>query len=531
MSEGISLSGLSGSGKSSVARLLAERLGRPCRDTDAMIAQRVGEPAPSYLRRCGETAFREAERQALLDACGVPGAVIATGGGALNDPLGRWALMRHGLRVWLDAPIAQLVARLAADEEERPLLDGDAPAALARLAQERWPFYRASDLHVDAARAPESVADEIAARTDGARGGRLFDADLARHHPQGPASARVMMGIELSAVDLNDALGPLADRRRWVIADRRAARALPPLLDALQASARLEIIAGERAKRLRGVERVTRWLAEQRAERGDAVIAFGGGTTGDLVGMAAAIYARGAPLVQVPTTWLAQVDSALGGKVGVDLVAAKNALGAFWPAWAVVSDVAALRRQPARQLRNGLAEAIKSAIIGDPQLWQLIEERGVAALGDDEAARYAIGERAARVKLGVVERDPYEAGERRQLNLGHTVGHALEAESRYRLAHGEAVALGMRAAAAIAAGRGASGVQERLDSLLGSLGYRLRHAFDAGAVRSIIGLDKKRERGRQRWLLPMGIGQVADVDDVTDAEVDLALRAITETDR
>jgi 3-dehydroquinate synthetase len=177
-----------------------------------------------------------------------------------------------------------------------------------------------------------------------------------------------------------------------------------------------------------------------------------------------------------------------------------------------------------------MAESLKSGLIGDPALWELIETRGRAALDTvrpDEAARYAIVERAARLKLAVVERDPYERDERRTLNLGHTLGHALEIESHYRLAHGPAVVMGLRAVTGIAAGRGAeAGLAERIDALISALGYDMRRRFDAATVRKALLNDKKRHRGRQRWILPMAVGSVTEVDDVTDRELDRALTRI-----
>jgi 3-dehydroquinate synthetase len=232
-------------------------------------------------------------------------------------------------------------------------------------------------------------------------------------------------------------------------------------------------------------------------------------------------------LIHVPITWLAQADSAIGGKVGVDLGSAKNAAGAFWPPVAIYSEIAALRTLPLSSRRDGMAECIKTAVIGDPVLWRLLEDRGAAALRKDEASRYAIIERSARLKLDICRRDPFETGERRTLNLGHTIGHALEIESGYRLKHGAAVVLGMRAVAAISAGRGADpDLAIRQDDLLGSLGYQLCHRFDEAAVRTAMRGDKKRHRGRQRWILPMEIGRVVEVDDVTEAELSTALRAI-----
>lgn len=510
MTDGVVLIGLPGSGKSTLGRELAGRLGRPFADTDDLVRARTGRSPGQLIGEDGEAAFRALESAVIADL--PTGAVVATGGGAVEDPINRWRLWQHNRVVWLHPSPERLASRLAGDPESRPLLGSDLEAGLARLAERRAPFYRAADLALDADRADalEVICGALAEPRPVGR--RLFDAELPRHHPVGPATARVVFGIEPPL--------PRVGGTASVVVDRRVAHLAPP-------GRRLEVAAGERAKRLRGLERILDWLSEVRHERNDPLVAVGGGTLGDLAGLAAALFGRGVPLVMMPTTWLAQADAALGGKVAVDLATAKNAVGAFWPPIAVVSNVAALRTLPAARLRDGLAEAIKAAMIGDPQLWQLLEERGAAALRDDEEARYAITERAARVKLAIVERDPYETGERRQLNLGHTLGHALEIESRYRLSHGAAVALGLRAAARLAVARGAApSLGERLDALLMSLGFRLTRAFDKNLVRDAMGTDKKRSDGRQRWLMPMAIGQVVEVDDVKEAELQAAMGVI-----
>ena len=345
---------------------------------------------------------------------------------------------------------------------------------------------------------------------------RLLDAEVPRHHPMGGPTARVVMGVELEELP-----------RGVVVVDRRLLDLAPGLVQGLGGRTMLPIRGGERAKRLGSLERILEWLARHRVERSMPLLAVGGGTIGDLAGTAAALYVRGIPLIQVPTTWLAQADSAIGGKVAVDLGDAKNAVGAFWPPVAVISDVATLRSLPIGQRRDGMAESVKSSLIGDPALWRLIEDRGAAALRTDEPARFAIIERSARLKLGVCDRDPYEDGERRTLNLGHTIGHGVEIESGYQLTHGAAVALGLRAVAAIAAGRGGDPkIADRLDSLLDGLGFALRRTFDPATVRAAMLGDKKRHAGRQRWILPMEIGQVHEVDDVTDAEIDAGLSVI-----
>ena len=530
MPDAIVLVGLSGSGKSSVGHALADRLGRPFIDLDALIEDRTGSTPGAIIETEGEARFRVIESNALGAACAVPGAVLSTGGGAVIDPLNRWALWGSGTAVWLDAPDQVLIERLRRDGTHRPIIGADAAASLLKLRTAREPFYRAADIHIDSGGPVEAVAEAVAHAVAHHRptGRRLFDALVTRDHPLGPRTARILMGRDLDAAALTSVLQSLSTGVPVVVADEVAAEALPRLMAALPGERRLSIRAGERGKRLRSAERLLEAASALGAERGDAWLAVGGGTTGDLVGTAAALYLRGAPLVQVPTTWLAQADASIGGKVAVDLAAAKNAAGAFWPPVAVIADAATLRTLPRARLLDGLAESLKSGLIGDPWLWSLIEARGVAALADDEAARYAMVERAAWLKLGVVERDPFERGERRTLNLGHTIGHALEIESGYRLPHGQAVVLGLRAVMAIAQARGAeTGLADRLDAMLGTLGYALRRRFEPAAVRSALGSDKKRVKGRQHWILPMAVGRVIDVDDVTDAELELALRRVS----
>jgi shikimate kinase/3-dehydroquinate synthase len=529
MSDGVVLVGLSGSGKSTVGRLVAGRLGRPFVDTDELVAQRVGEPASSYLQRAGEAAFREAEARAVAEAVRQPGAVIAVGGGAPDDPLNRWQLWAHGTVAWLRAEDEVLIARLAKDLEPRPMLAGEPAARLAELGARRAPFLGAADLEIGAAPPPEQVAEAIVEglRQNRSRGRRLFDAEIVRHHPQGPATARIVMGVDLDEEAIRDALSAVPHPQPSVVVDRAVAERHPSLIEALPPGRCLTIRGGERTKRMRSLEGLLEWLAAGGTERGAPLIAVGGGTVGDLAGTAAALYSRGIPLVHVPTTWLAQADSAIGGKVAVNLAGAKNAAGAFWPPVAVIADVVTLRTQSVARRRDGMAESIKAALIGDPGLWRLIGRRGKAALRTDEAARYAIVERAARLKLAVCDRDPFEAGERRTLNLGHTIGHALEVESRYRLRHGIAVTLGLRAVTVFAAGRGADPeLSPNLDELLATLGFPLRRTLEPQALRQALSSDKKRAHGRQRWILPMAVGRVIEVDAVGEPELDAALRSI-----
>jgi shikimate kinase / 3-dehydroquinate synthase len=527
MSEGIVLVGLPGAGKSAVGRSLAATLGRQFLDTDDLIAGPTGDVG-ARLRAIGEPAFRQAEARAVEAALTNPDAVIATGGGALDDPINRWRLWHHGITVWLDAPDAILLGRLAADPIERPLLNADPAAGLAALRLRREAFYRAADIRVEESERnepAERVVDRLVRRLGAQpaaeeRPIRLFDAKVERHHVIGSASARVVYGRRLVPAVLTEMLADIGGSPGYVV-DRKVTGLVP-------ANARsIELRGGEAAKRMASLERVLSWLVTERAERADPMAAVGGGSIGDLAGLAAALYARGVPWVDVPTTWLAQADAALGGKVAVDLGVGKNAVGAFWPPSGVIADLDTLASLPKREARNGMAESIKSALIGDAALWRLIEDRGAAALRRDEEARYAIIERAARVKMAIVESDPFELEERRKLNLGHTIGHALEVVAKYRLPHGAAVALGLCAAAQLGAERGGDPeLPLRLGTLLGELGFATRHTANPDAVRDALASDKKRRGGRQRWILPMAIGEVTEVDDVTDVELEAALRGI-----
>jgi 3-dehydroquinate synthetase len=516
-----------GSGKTRVGRIIARRLGRPFVDTDEQIAHATGRSPAQLIREDGVASFRRLEADAVSQACAVDGAVIAVGGGSVLDPLNRWALLEHGMRLGLDADVATLASRVEADGVDRPLLGDDLVAGLSRTARERQPVYRAVDATVDASADPEVVAEAALAALKTGFVGRwrpLFEASFDRHDPREPEQGRLTMGRGITREALDSVRGNPA-----TLADARAIDSSPTLVASLPSDRLCVMQGGEDAKSMARLDQVLSWLGAIGAERTDPLIVAGGGTLGDVGGLAAALHKRGMPLVHVPTTWLAQADSSIGGKAAIDMPGAKNAVGTFWPPVLVVSDFDLLDSLPIDRRRDGLAECLKAGLNGDPVLWDLVEVRGRAALaGDDPAAAYAITERAVRLKLDIVDRDPYEQGERRVLNLGHTLGHALEVESDYMLAHGAAVALGLRAVAAIAKGRGAEPtLPARLDAVLSNLGFESRRSFDRNAVRGALAHDKKKTGGRQRWILPMDLGRVVEVDDVTDSEVDVALSSIT----
>jgi 3-dehydroquinate synthase len=284
---------------------------------------------------------------------------------------------------------------------------------------------------------------------------------------------------------------------------------------------------GEHYKTLASVEKLLRQMAVAGADRGSLLIAFGGGIVGDVGGFAAAVYMRGIRYVQVPTTFLAQVDSSVGGKTGVNLPEGKNLVGSFHQPRAVFADVDVLGTLSDRELRAGLMESVKAGIIRDRLLVRFMEEHADEILGRDPRALERVIAASIRMKAEVVSKDEREGGLRMILNFGHTVGHAIERVTRYRaMLHGEAIGWGMVAALEVARGRRAisSAQMTRLENLIYAYGplppLKLRPAKIVAATAG----DKKNVGGVRRFVLPIGVGNAEVVEDVTATELDAAVR-------
>ncbi len=291
-----------------------------------------------------------------------------------------------------------------------------------------------------------------------------------------------------------------------------------------------ELPSGESSKSLARVEALYhRWL-ENGLERGAPVVALGGGVTGDAAGFAAATYLRGVPFVQCPTTLLAMVDSSVGGKVGVNVPEGKNLIGAFYQPRAVVMDPEVLRTLPSRELSAGLAECIKHGTIRDPELFAWMSDAMHAIRSLDAVAVMELVERNVAIKAAVVREDEREAGVRAHLNFGHTFAHAIEATSGYGVhLHGEAVGLGMLAAAQLAADLGMADVEvrRRLEEMVAAAGLPVRAEL-AGceSLRAAMALDKKVVGSRIRFVLVPRIGSAEIRDDVSEAQIDAAWDSI-----
>jgi 3-dehydroquinate synthase len=526
----IVLTGFMGTGKSTVGRLLAEATGRPYVEMDARLEAAFGKPIGAVFAEEGEAAFRVAEATLCAELASERGLVISTGGGALVNPRSRAALAASGVLVCLTATPETILARLA-HESHRPLLAGDPTTQRRRvldLLHERRQAYAAIPHQVATDGLPPEQVVEAVLRAVAADAEAPGMTSIPVRHPTGAYDLLVGEGLLAHA-------GPLLARRGLkpgalaVVSNPVVAESCwPTLRDALEASGFTPSLClvpeGEQHKSLATAATLYEHFAHMRLDRAGGVLALGGGVIGDLAGFAAATWMRGVAFVQAPTTLLSMVDASVGGKTGVDLPQGKNLVGAFKQPQAVIMDTATLATLPAAEFRSGLAEVVKHGIIGAPALFEALESHGPTSL-----THLVID--AVRVKVDVVQEDPFEQGRRALLNLGHTFGHAIEQASGYRLRHGEAVAVGMTAAAHMAAAIGLCppALAARIPALLERLGLPTRTAtLPRAELLALMGLDKKRAGKTLRFVLPAALGDCRLVDNPGDAYLHAALDAVLE---
>ncbi len=532
---GIVLVGLMAAGKTSIGRRLAARLGLPFRDADEEIERAAGCTIPELFARYGERDFRDGERRVIRRLLGGDPIVVATGGGAFMDPETRAAVRESAVSVWLRCPLPVLVRRAGA-RNNRPLLaEGDPTEILQRLQGQRYPVYAEADVVVDCGEeSPEATTT------------RVLEALLAWTPPRRLAvslpSIRydVVVGEGLLA-RAGALLAPVLPQKRAVIVtDAIVARLYLAAVRAALAETAIEtstvvVPAGETSKNLDTYARVVDEMLAAGVERRTAVIALGGGVVGDLAGFAAATTLRGLPFVQMPTTLLAQVDSSVGGKTGVNTPRGKNLVGAFHQPLMVLADTATLGTLPPRELRAGYAEIAKAGMIGDAAFFVWCEAHGRAVVGGDRAAQAEAILRACAFKAGVVgddEREQRPSDGRALLNLGHTFAHALEAEIGYgHILHGEAVAVGLGLAFRMSARLGlcseadAERVVRHIESvgLPSELGL-LNRRFSAARLLDHMRRDKKTRDRQMTFVLARGIGQAFTSRDVPEHAVRDLLR-------
>jgi 3-dehydroquinate synthetase/shikimate kinase len=465
-----------GAGKSTIGEKAAQRIGRPFVDLDREIEARAGDSIPVIFESWGEAAFREIEEEAALETLSSrEPKVVALGGGALGSEVTSRLLRERATTVFVEVDLETAWRR--SQGSDRPLArDED---AFRRLYEERLPGY-------------EQAADAVVRDAD--------DIVLAAGGVHVHVGSLELLG-ELLPGDGPAAL--VADAHVGGIYGADAQLALGRRLASTHTVPR-----GEEAKTVQVSERLWR---ELRLDRGGTVVALGGGTTGDVTGFTAATYLRGVAWAAVPTTLLAQVDAAIGGKTAIDLPEGKNLVGAFhWPVRTVI-DPAVLETLPEPERRNGLAEVVKTGLLAGERLWEL---------PDAELVR-----RCALFKTGVCLRDPHDRGERNVLNLGHTFAHALEAAAGYdEVTHGRAVALGLRAALRLSVDHFGldSAVAEDVDAVLAPQPV----AVDLDRAWEALRRDKKAEGGRVKLVLLEAPGKPKRGCELPDEEMRSALATL-----
>lgn len=551
MKSNIFVTGFSGSGKTTVGRVVARRLGWRFVDNDEEIVREAGMSIEAIFADMRESHFRELERQCLTVLCQGDQQVVSTGGGIVTDEANRKLMERNGVIVFLEARPETIYERLVQQRSEgdgpvvRPMLTSPDPLARIReLKAERQAGYALAHwtVHTDQL-SPEEVAQEVVRGWETLkRHARRTDAgedDLAAVVRTSSGDYPVWVGWG-TINELGERVkSTITPSTAYIVSDEGVYRQARRAQIAMEASGIpthvFFIPPGESSKTLDTAQQLYTWLADRKAERGHLVLAVGGGVVGDLAGFVAATYLRGMPFAQVPTSLLAMMDAAVGGKVAVDLPQGKNLVGSFYQPKLVLADVEALQSLPKRELTSGWAEAIKHGLIMDEGLLTTFEEQRDPILALERHAATDVIRRSVAIKARVVSQDEKETeGIRVLLNYGHTIGHAIEAATDYSsFLHGEAVSVGMMGAAYIGQAMGMMSAEdvERQRVLLEGFGLPMSYGgdVDIAAVSEAMQSDKKTAGKAIRWVLLDGISQAVTRSDVPDDIVQETLTRLAQS--
>jgi shikimate kinase/3-dehydroquinate synthase len=536
----IILGGFMATGKSSVGRRLAIVLGYDFLDLDTLIAAETGMPISQIFAMQGEDAFRALEARMVERVAGRTGCVVATGGGTIANPRNLEALKRSGVVVTLTADPDTILARIGPTEDRPMLWGGDKRERVRLLLEQRADAYAKADLIVDASahtidHVVNHILDFLTLHHVIARRTTVNLPSMAESFriALGPRSHEVIIGPGLLG-EVGRLVKDLGLAQTGVLLtnpnDNRlfGERVVRSLADAGFTVTCVELTEREEAKGLETLGWLYRQMAAQRLERRSPVFALGGVVTGEIAGFAAATYLRGLPLVQIPTSLIAQVDTSIGGKVAVNLPEGKNLVGAFYQPRQVISDVETLASLPGWEFRAGLAEVVKIAAIRDRELFEYLEKNVEEVLSQDLRALVRLVRRACEIKASIVEADEWETDVRSILNFGHTVGHAVETATGYQGPnHGEAVAMGMVVAASMAVRRKICPVEalDRLKRLLQAFGLPTSLLVDAAEVLRFVRYDKKIQDRQVRFVLLQGIGDAVVTSLESPDELEAALKA------
>ncbi len=538
----IFLVGLMGSGKTTIGRALAKKLGKRFVDADHEIEVRTGASIPLIFEIEGEASFREREADVIKDLTAEEGIVLATGGGAVLNAQSRAFLKSRGIVIYLNASIASIMQRTSHDKN-RPLLQtADPKARIESLSVERSPLYQEvahitietgrpnvqsviqniltqlEKIQFDPAATPSDLIPvpspmtqqhAVFAELTVSLGERSYPIIIGRHLLDDAALAAHLPGKRIAIVT-NTTVAPLYLEKLSAMLKKAGKECIPIVLP-----------DGEEEKNVANLMRIFDALLENKCDRKITLLALGGGVSGDMTGFAAATYMRGVPFVQVPTTLLAQVDSSVGGKTAINHPLGKNMIGAFYQPQVVLADTATLSTLPDRELSAGIAEVIKHGAIIDKEFFSWLEAHIAKLMARDAAAlAYAI-QRSCEIKAEVVRQDERESGLRAILNFGHTFGHAIEAGLGYgKWLHGEAVGCGMVMAADLSTRLGYLDAADnaRIIALVKAAGLPVK-APDLGTDRwlDLMEVDKKNEDGKIKFILLKPLGATIIMSVPADA--------------
>lgn len=495
----IFLYGSPATGKTTIGKILADNLNLPFIDLDKLIEENAGMSISNIIKSQGETTFRDLETKALQESVGHASSVtdsinkiIALGGGALLREENRKLAESNGIILLLNADINILLPRLKHNPNQRPLLTGNLESNLKSLLEKRKEHYESFPLQINVDnKTPQQTAFDVQTK-------------LGRHHLSSMGEYDVIVSQIANLTYEN-----------LIVTDENIAQHHAQTIKKLNIKT-IIIPAGEEHKNLETVNFLWKSFLENGLDRKSTVIALGGGVIGDLTGFAASTYMRGIDWIAVPTTLLSMVDASLGGKTGFDLPQGKNLIGSFHPPKLVLADIQFLKTLPEREFISGMAEVLKHGIISDPQLFNLCNN-GLDWIKENLEE---IVKRAMAVKIKIIEADPYEKNIRAKLNLGHTVGHAVELVSKFNLTHGESIAIGMVAEAKYAAKVGVTNknIVEAIESTLKKLNLptQIPNELPKDEIINAMKVDKKKNAKSIRFALPVEIGEV-DLVDVSES--------------
>jgi len=509
----IFLYGPPGSGKSSVGPVLAKSLSLSYIDLDKFIVARYAKSIPEIFKDEGEAGFRLKEQAAFIECTKQVNSVVALGGGTLLDPEIRDQAARRGNIICLDANVETLLNRLRISSIPRPLISDPfktQETMLLDLLENRKEHYASFQKKIDTT---TLAVEEIVCQAQILLGMFTIRGMGSEYDVRVISDSLHKIGSNINQRKLH---GPVA-----VVCDQVVSRwYLEPVLESLEKEnfhAEAVIIpTGEVYKNIDTVISLWNSFVKAGIDRSGTIIALGGGVVNDLTGFAAATYLRGVKWVAIPTTLLSMVDASLGGKTGADLPAGKNLIGAFHAPSLVWVDPAVIKTLAKEEFISGLAEVIKHGIISDPRLYAICQSGLDSIVADLEG----VVKRAMAVKIRIIQEDPFERGKRAVLNLGHTLGHAIEKVTNYQIRHGEAVALGLVAAAKVSEfnGIGEIGIANNIRSVLAinHLPTDLPEMIDKNDLCAAMMLDKKRRSGMPNLALPKRIGEVVWGYELTD---------------